>query len=114
MTVDEYIQTAPEPQRSTLGALRTALRELLPDATEQLSYGVPSFKLSGKAIAGYAYFKNHCSYFPHSGTVLVELECELGSYDWDKGTLRFPIDEPLPQELVARMVEVRLNQLDLA
>lgn len=114
MTVDDYLQDAPEPQRSTLVELRQTLRDLLPGATEEISYGVPAFKSSGKAIAGYAYFKNHCSYFPHSGKVLVELEDALGGYNWDKGTLRFPIDEPLPKELVARLVEVRLNHLGLA
>ncbi len=113
MTVDEYLEAAPEPHRSTLKALRKTLRNLLPEATETISYNVPAFKMSGKAIAGYAHFKNHCSYFPHSGRVLTELEAELDAYDWDKGTLRFPIDQPLPPELVARLVQVRLTQLGL-
>lgn len=113
MGVDEYLDGAPEPQRNTLNELRRVLRELLPDATEQLSYGVPAFKLRGRAVAGYAYYKNHCSYFPHSGMVLSELEHELSSYDWDKGTLRFPIDEPLPPDLVEKLVRVRISHLGL-
>ena len=83
MTVDEYLEATPEPQRSTLLELRRTLRNLLPEATEEISYGVPAFKVGGKAIAGYASYKNHCSYFPHSGRVLSELAGELSQYDWD-------------------------------
>ena len=112
MTVDQYLDGAPEPQRSTLRQIRTSLREILPDAAEELSYGVPAFKVEGAAVAGYAFFKNHCSYFPHSGSVLPQLADELGSYEWSKGTLRFPIDEPLPMPLLARLVEARLKELN--
>ncbi|MGB5187283.1 MAG: DUF1801 domain-containing protein [Acidimicrobiia bacterium] len=113
MDVDEYLAGAPEPQKSTLNELRQTLREILPAATEVMSYGVPAFKVEGKAVAGYAYFKNHCSYFPHSGSVLLELADELQPHEWSKGTLKFPIDESLPRSLVARLVEVRLEQLGL-
>ena len=112
MTIDEYLDSAPEPQRSTLERVRRSLRSLLPEASEGISYGVPAFKIDGKAVAGYAFFKNHCSYFPHSGSVLERLADELGAYEWSKGTLRFSIDEPLPQALLARLVEVRVNELD--
>jgi uncharacterized protein YdhG (YjbR/CyaY superfamily) len=111
--IDEYLEGAPEPQRATLDALRQTLREILPDADQALSYGVPAFRMEGKVIAGYAYFKNHCSYLPHSGSVLRELADELQPYEWSKGTLKFPIDESLPRSLVARLVEVRLEQLGL-
>ncbi len=113
MTVDEYLAGVPEPQRTTLQQLRDMLRRMLPDATETISYNMPAFKMGGKAVAGYASFKAHCSYFPHSGSVLDQVGDQLDGYDWDKGTLRFPIDEPLPEPLVRRLVEVRLNQLGL-
>ncbi len=113
MTVDEYLGNAPEPHGSTLRRLRAILREFLRDADESISYGVPAFKVAGKAVAGYAHFKNHCSYFPHSGSVLPELSDELAGYQWSKGTLRFPIDQPLPEPLVRRLVEVRLEQLGM-
>ena len=112
-TVDEYLDGAPEPHRSTLTQLRAALREVLPDAEEGISYSIPAFKVDDKAVAGYAYFKNHCSYFPHSGSVLPELADELAGYTWSKGTLKFPPDQPLPTELVRRLVAVRLQQLGL-
>ncbi|MFZ0013964.1 MAG: DUF1801 domain-containing protein [Acidimicrobiia bacterium] len=112
MTVDEYLDGAPEPHGSTLRQIRSTLRDLMPEATETISYGMPAFKERGKAIAGYAYFKNHCSYFPHSGSVLPVLADELDGYDWSDGTLRFATDQPLPPGLIERLVAVRRDQLD--
>jgi uncharacterized protein YdhG (YjbR/CyaY superfamily) len=109
--VDDYLAEAPEPQRSTLQVLRSTLRELLPEAQEALSYGMPAVIYEGRPVAGYAWAKRHCSYYPHSGTVLTALADVLDAYDWSKGTLRFPVDAPLPRELVARLVEVRLADL---
>lgn len=111
--MDEYLEGAPEPQRSTLNDLRDTLRRILPDAEETISYNMPAFKVKGKAVAGFAWFKNHCSFFPHSGTVLPELAEQLEGYEWTKGTLKFGVDEPLPEDLVRRVVEVRLTQLGL-
>lgn len=111
LEVDKYLDEAPEPHRTTLIQLRETLLKMLPQATEALAYGVPAFKVGGKAIAGYAHFKNHCSYFPHSGSVLAQLAGELGGYEWSKGTLRFRVDQPLPESLVQRLVEERLRQL---
>lgn len=82
-------------------------------ATEELSYGAPSFKISGIAVAGYAYHKNHCSYLLHSGTVLESMADDLAPYERTKGSLRFPVDEALPDALVARLVETRLAELGL-
>ncbi len=93
--------------------MRSTLRDLLLDASEALSYGMPAFLVDGKPVAGYAWAKRHCSYYPHSGAVLPELADELHGYDWSKGALRFPTDESLPRELVARLVEVKLQHLDL-
>jgi len=112
MTVDEYLEAAPEPQRSTLRELRETLREILPGAVEGLYYGIPAFEVDGRAVAGYAYHKHHCGYYPHSEAVLARLAGELDGYDRSKGTLRFRVDEPLPRALVARLVEARLAELD--
>ena len=109
MTVDEYLDGAPEPHRSTLRRLRATLREVLPEASEGMSYGVPAFLIEGKPVAGYAYSKNHCSYFPHSGSILPAMAAELTEYKWSMGTLRFPIDQPLPKALVARLIAARRN-----
>lgn len=111
MTVDDCLESAPEPQRSTL-SFRDTLHEILPDATETLTYGKPTMTVDGKGIGGYAHYKDRCSYFPHSGSVLPEFADELESYRWSKGAIQFPVDEPLPKTLVARLVEARLKELD--
>ena len=113
MTVDEYLDAAPEPQQSTLRRLRATLAKLLPDADEGLSYGVPAFKIGGTPVAGYAYFKGHCGFYPHSGSVLSQVEPGLLSgYQTATGTLRFPVDEPLPESLVKRLITLRLSELE--
>lgn len=113
MTVDEYLDATPEPQRSTLTQLRAMLASILPEAEEGISYGVPAFKVGGMAVAGYAAAKRHCSYFPHSGSVISQVEPELlGGYDWAKGTLRFPVDEVPKKALIRRLVAIRLSMLE--
>lgn len=112
MTVDEYLAAGPEPQKTTLSALRAMLAAILPNAEEDISYGVPAFKVDGNAVAGYAYARGHCSYFPHSGSVIDSVEPELlEGYDRSKGTLRFPVDQPPDEALVRRLVELRLAML---
>ena len=111
VTVDDYLDQTPEPQKTTLQSLRETLRDLRPEASESISYGMPAVTIEGKAIAGYGSFKDHCSYFPHSGSVLPTLADELTHYQWTKGTLRFPVDAPLPRGLVKKLVDRRLEQL---
>jgi uncharacterized protein YdhG (YjbR/CyaY superfamily) len=111
--VDAYLSSLEEPKRSTLTQLRDVLRRLLPDAQEAISYGVPAFKVQGKTIAGFAAFKNHLSYLPHSGSVFPELATDLEGYRYSSGALQFPIDTPLPHDLVARLVSIRLQQAGL-
>ena len=67
--VDEYLSSIEEPKRTTLAHLRQAILEIIPDAEQGISYGHPAFKVRGKTIAGFAAFKNHLSYLPHSGSV---------------------------------------------
>lgn len=113
MTVDEYLDAAPEPQRTTLTRLRAMLAAILPGAEEAISYGVPAFKVDGVPVAGYAHAKRHCSYFPHSGSVLELVDPGLlEGYDWSKGTLRFEVDVAPEETLLRRLVEIRLAMLD--
>jgi len=109
--VEQYLSAVPEPQQSTLRALRAMVTELLPLGEDAMSYGVPAVKVNGKAIAGYASAKNHCSYFPHSGQIIDDLSADLAQYDCSKGTLRFSIDKPLPKALVKKLIRARLSQL---
>ena len=111
MTVDEYLAGVPEPKRSTLQQLRETILDIVPDAEETISYGSPAYRLHGKVVAGFAAFKDHLAYLPHSGSVFNELETELEGYSKTPGSLHFPIDEPLPKKLVERLISVRLKQL---
>jgi uncharacterized protein YdhG (YjbR/CyaY superfamily) len=109
--VEAYLAGAPEPQRRTLQVVRERLRAQLPQAEEVISYGVPAFAVNGTAVAGYSAAKKHCSYLPMSGSVLSEMADDLAGYQWSKGALRFPVDEPLPEDLIAALVKARLAQL---
>ena len=108
--IDDYLAGVEEPKRSTLGCLRTAILEVVPDAEEGISYGVPAFRVHGKVVAGFAAFKNHLSYLPHSGSVFPVLGDELEDYRTSSGALQFPIDSPLPTPLVEQLVRVRIAQ----
>ena len=109
--INQYLDALEEPKRATLARLRQTILEILPEADQGISYGVPSFKVRGKAIAGFAAFKNHLSYLPHSGSVFPQLHDELEGYQTSlPGALRFGIDEPLPGPLVEKLIAVRLQQ----
>ena len=108
--IDAYLDRLDEPKRSTLSRLRGDILAVIPDAEQCISYAVPGFKVAGKTVAGFAAFKNHLSYLPHSGSVFPELEEELAGYTKSSGALRFPIDQPLPGELVEKLIAVRLGQ----
>ena len=110
--VDGYLSNLDEPKRSTLIEVRRRILAVVPEAEQCISYGMPAFRLRGKVVAGFAAFTHHLSYLPHSGRVFPELESELVGYETSTGALRFPIDEPLPEPLVRRLIEVRLHQLE--
>ena len=75
------------------------------------SYGVPAYRLRGKVIAGFAAFRNHLSYLPHSGSVFAEIPDDVARYVTSKGALQFPIELPLPKALVKKLIAIRLRQL---
>jgi uncharacterized protein YdhG (YjbR/CyaY superfamily) len=108
--VDQYLDALEEPKRSTLALLRQTILDFLPEAEQGISYGVPAFKVRGKTIAGFAAFKNHLSYLPHSGSVFPQLTEELKGYSTSSGALRFDIDHALPAPLVEKLIAVRLRQ----
>jgi uncharacterized protein YdhG (YjbR/CyaY superfamily) len=109
--IDEYLAQLDEPKRSTLSSLRATILRITPQAEQCISYGMPAFRLHGKVIAGFAAFKNHLAYVPHSGSVFRELGDELRDYKTTDGSLHFAIDTPLPEALVKRLIDVRLRQV---
>jgi len=111
-TVDEYLARVPEPARTTLNKIRAVVRSVVPaEATEAISYGVPSFKYKGPLI-WYAAFSNHCSLFP-TASVIERFKNELKSYPTSKGTIQFPVDKPLPAVLLKKLVKARLAENEL-
>ncbi|HEY0936373.1 MAG TPA: DUF1801 domain-containing protein [Trebonia sp.] len=108
--IDQYLDALEEPKRATLARLRQTISEVLPEAEQGLSYGLPAFRVGGKTIAGFAAFKHHLSYLPHSGSVFPQLEDELRGYSISTGALRFDIGRPLPAPLVEKLIAVRLRQ----
>ncbi len=109
--IDRYLAGLDEPKRSTLEALRQSILEVVPNAEQCISYGLPAFKVDGKVVAGFAAFKRHLSYLPHSGSVLPALGDDVARYEQTKGSLHFPIDKPLSKRLVKKLVTTRLRQL---
>ena len=109
--IDDYLAKLDEPKRATLQKLRQTIRDILPDAEEVISYGMPAFRLNGKVIAGFAAFKNHLAYLPHSGSLFNELRDDLAGYKSTEGSLHFPVDRPLPKALVKKLIAVRLKQV---
>ncbi len=108
--VDDYLAALEEPKRSTLQALRRVILEIIPAADQCMSYGLPAFRLQGKVIAGFAAFKNHLSYLPHSGSVFPEVGDAVSKYKTSAGALQFPIDKPLPKTLVKKLIAIRKRQ----
>src|SRR5947209_11476439 len=108
--IDNYFANVEEPKRATLEEMRRRILEVIPDAEQTISYACPAFTVNGKTIAGLAAFKNHLSYLPHSGSVLAEVSDLTRGYTQTKSALHFPIDQPLPQPLIERLIAVRLRQ----
>ena len=108
--VESYLARCPEPHRTTLEKVRAMIGSVVPkEATEKISYGMPSFQYKGGLVA-YGAFKDHCSFFPMSGRLVEEFADQLKSYKTSKGTIQFPADKPLPAALVKSMVKALIAQ----
>jgi uncharacterized protein YdhG (YjbR/CyaY superfamily) len=108
-TVDEYLDRVPEPARSTLYELRAVIRSVAPpEATEGISYGIPTFKYKGM-LASFAAFSNHCSLFPGAGPT-IEFKNDLKDFQISKGTIRFAPNKPLPAALIKKLLKSRVAE----
>lgn len=106
--IDRYLEALDEPKRSTLQTVREVIAGLVPEAEQGLSYGVPAFRIEGRAIAGFSAAKAHLSYLPHSGQILDTLTAEqLAGFSASKGAVKMPIDTPLPADLIALLIRLR-------
>jgi uncharacterized protein YdhG (YjbR/CyaY superfamily) len=108
-TVHEYIARVPEPARTTLNKLRAVIRSVAPpEATEGISYGIPTFKYKGM-LASFAAFSNHCSLFPGAGPT-IEFKNDLKDFQISKGTIRFAPNKPLPAALIKKLLKSRVAE----
>ena len=107
-SVDEYIAAFPKNVQDILQKLRRVIRESAPKAEEAISYGIPTFKLNGNLVHFGAY-KNHIGFYP-TPSAIAAFKKELSSYKQSRGTVQFPIDEPIPLGLIKRMVRFRVKE----
>jgi len=105
--IDEYIATYPENIQVLLKALRETIRAAAPEAKEKISYQMPAFALDGNLVY-FAGWKNHIGFYP--GGSVEPFKDDLAGYEVDKGTIRFALDQSLPEELIKRIVKFRVAQ----
>jgi uncharacterized protein YdhG (YjbR/CyaY superfamily) len=107
-TMDEYIAQFPKNVRDILEELRRVIRESAPEAEETVSYGMPAFKLNG-ILVYFAAHKNHVGFYPTSSGIKA-FKKELSSFNTSKGTVQFPLDKPIPFDLVKKIVKFRVKE----
>jgi uncharacterized protein YdhG (YjbR/CyaY superfamily) len=108
-TIDEYIASFPPDVQEKLQGIRVVIRRVAPDAEEAIRYGIPTFRLDGSNLVHFAAFKTHTSFFPTSSGV-EKFQKELSSYTMSKGTIQFPLDHPVPYDLVERITRFRVEE----
>ena len=110
-SVDEYIASQPEAVQGILGRVRGAIRKAVPEAEEVISYKIPTYKLSGGPVLYFAGWKQHYSLYPAGPRVVAAFQDELAPYQVNKGTIRFPLAQPVPVKLIGRIAEFRAKEV---
>jgi uncharacterized protein YdhG (YjbR/CyaY superfamily) len=107
--VDEYIRSFPKETRDRMEKIRRTIRTQAPDAAENLSYGMPAYKTHGKPLVYFAGYKGHIGFYatPSGHSEFAE---ELSGYKQGKGSVQFPLEEPLPLELIKRIIQFRVQE----
>lgn len=108
-TIDAYIAGFPPEVQELLQQIRATVQELAPEAREAMKYAIPTFTLGGNLVH-FAAFKNHIGLYPTPG-VLEAFKDELAGYKGSKGAVQFPLDQPLPMDLIARIVQYRIAEM---
>lgn len=107
--IDTYLSHLSDEDQLALNNLRSTLHMLIPGATECISYGIPTLKLDGKWIAGFAKFKHHLAFFPFSGSIFEHFPEEMKSWKHTQSSLHFTPETPIPREFLEKMIQKRLE-----
>jgi uncharacterized protein YdhG (YjbR/CyaY superfamily) len=110
-SVDEYIASQSEAVQSVLKRVRTAIRKAVPGAEEVISYKIPAYKLHGRPVLYFAGWKQHYSLYPATGHVVAAFKDDLAPYEINKGTIRFPLSQPVPAGLIERIAKFRAKDV---
>ena len=110
-SVDDYLASLPEATQAVLRQVRAAIRSALPGADEVISYQIPAYKLGGKAVIYFAGWKKHWSLYPVTEKLQAALGGEIAGYEVSKGTLKFPLSEPVPTALVEKIAKLRAEEV---
>jgi uncharacterized protein YdhG (YjbR/CyaY superfamily) len=110
-SVDDYIASQPEAARSTLELVRATIRKAVPNAEEVISYQIPAYRLRSGTVLYFAGWKRHFSLYPATKSVVASVKDDLAAYEVDKGTIRFPLSEPVPVTLIERIARLRAKEL---
>src|SRR5687768_8333921 len=110
-SVDAYLKSQPAAVRGVLDRVRAAVRKALPKAEECISYQIPAYKLPGGVVIYFAGWKEHYSLYPATAGVVAAFEEELAPYELSKGTIRFPLSQPVPVRLIGRIARFRANEV---
>jgi uncharacterized protein YdhG (YjbR/CyaY superfamily) len=105
-SVDDYIASQPEAAKSILERVRSTIRKAIPDAEEVISYKIPAYKQNGRVVIYFAGWKQHYSVYPATARVVAACKDDLVPYEVRKGTIRFPLSQPVPVKLIERIAKL--------
>ena len=107
--IDEYLVNFPEPTRHILEEIRATIKAAAPEASEHIAYGMPAYKLNGRPLVYFAGYKGHIGFYA-TPSGHAEFSKALSKYKQGKGSVQFPLDEPMPLDLISRIVKFRVQE----
>jgi uncharacterized protein YdhG (YjbR/CyaY superfamily) len=110
-SIDQYIASQPQPAQEALQRVRRAIRDAMPGAEEVISYKMPALKLHGKTVIYFAAWKQHLALYPGSKNAIAAFRDELAQYELKKGTIQFPLSQPVPTKLIAQIAKFRADEV---